>query len=56
MKEKRFLKAKVNPQTLYNLYRLADACGGKSVGWVIDKLVREKMLAMKEWRNERGDG
>ena len=54
--EKRTLKAKVNPQTLYNLYRLAEACGGKSVGWVIDKLVREKMLAMKEWRNKRGDG
>lgn len=50
MKEKRFLKAKVNPQTLYNLYRLAEISGGKSVGWVIDKLVREKMLELKEWR------
>lgn len=53
MKEKRKLVAKVNPQTLYNIYRLAAACGGKSVGWVIDKLVREKMLQMKEWRNEK---
>lgn len=50
MKERRFLKAKVKPQTLYHLYQLAEACGGKSVGWVIDKLVREKMLQMKEWR------
>ena len=55
MKEKRTLKAKVNPQTLYNLYQLAEACGGKSLGWVIDKLVREKMLAMKEWSGKSGN-
>ena len=34
----------VTAQTLYNLERLAAACGYKDIGRVIDKLTREKML------------
>lgn len=34
----------ITAQTLYNLEKLAAACGYKNIGKVIDKLTREKML------------
>ena len=34
-------------QTLYNLQKLADMAGSRDVGRVVDKLTREKMLALK---------
>lgn len=37
----------ITAQTLWNLNRLAAICGYKEIGRVVDKLVREKMLAMK---------
>lgn len=42
----------VTAQTKYHLERLAAICGYHEVGHVVDKLVREKMLSM---RNERSD-
>lgn len=36
----------VTAQTHYNLYRLADMAGYSNPGRVIDKLVRDHMLAM----------
>ena len=42
----------VTAQTKYQLERLAAICGYHEVGHVVDKLVREKMLSM---RNERSD-
>lgn len=47
---KRKITIRVTAQTLYHLQQLAEACGYKDLGRVIDKLVREKMLQMKEWR------
>ena len=35
-------------QTAYNLDRLAAMCGYREPGHVVDKLVREKMLALRE--------
>lgn len=43
----RKLTVRVTPQTAYNLERLAAISGQKSPGRVVDKLVREKMLALK---------
>lgn len=43
----RKLTIKVTPQTAYNLHRLADM-GNIPVGRVVDKLVRDRMVAMKE--------
>lgn len=37
----------VTPQTKYNLEKLADMSGNRHVGKVIDKLVRDRMLALK---------
>ena len=34
----------VTAQTLYNLEKMAAACGYKDIGRVIDKLTREKMI------------
>lgn len=53
MKELRKLFCKVTPQTLWNLHKLAkmSKCGD-NVGKVIDKLVREKMLELREWENK----
>ena len=42
----------ITAQTLYNLEKMAAACGYKDIGRVIDKLTREKML---ESRNLFGD-
>ena len=44
----------VTPQTLYHLKNMADACGHRDVGRVVDKLVREHQMATKyspEWAN-----
>lgn len=47
-KNMRRLSILVTAQTLYNLQRLADMTGSRNVGRVVDKLTREKMLALKE--------
>lgn len=38
---------RVTPQTAYNLDRLVTMSGLKTPGRVVDKLVREKMLALR---------
>lgn len=43
----RKITVKVTPQTAYNLDKLAVMAGLKTPGRVVDKLVREKMLALK---------
>lgn len=45
--EKKKITVKVTSQTLFNLYKLSEMSGGKSLGWVVDKLVRDKMLEMR---------
>ena len=41
----------ISAQTLWNLGRLAKmAKYGDNIGKVIDKLVRDKMIQMKEWK------
>lgn len=45
-KNLRRLGCLVTAPTLYNLERLA-RMEGRPVGWVIDKLVREKMISLK---------
>lgn len=39
---------RVTPQTAFNLEKLAVMSGLKTTGRVVDKLVREKMLSLKE--------
>lgn len=51
-KHNRKLTIRVTPQTAYNLECLAGAAGLKSPGRVVDKLVREKMLALHGKRGE----
>ena len=46
-KNLRRLSVLVTAQTLYNLQKLADMAGNRNVGRVVDKLTREKMLALK---------
>lgn len=46
-KNLRRIKCTVTAQTLYNLEHMAAAMGTNNVGRVIDKLTREKMIAMK---------
>ena len=46
-KNLRRLSVLVTAQTLYNLQCLADMTGSRNVGRVVDKLTREKMLALK---------
>lgn len=43
----------VTPQTAYHLRDMAAMCKYKSVGRVVDKLVREKQVSMREWGNKR---
>lgn len=43
----RKITVRVTPQTAHNLELLAAIAGVKSVGRVIDKLVRDRMLALK---------
>lgn len=42
------LTVRVTPQTAYNLERLMTMSGLKTPGRVVDKLVREKMLTLRE--------
>ena len=51
---KRKLTVRVTPQTAYNLERLAAMEGVKGPGRVVDKLVREKMLALRPQQEKRG--
>ena len=46
-KNLRRLSVLVTAQTLYNLQKLADMAGNRNVGRAVDKLTREKMLALK---------
>ena len=53
-KNLRRLSILVSAQTAWNLHKLARMCGyGDNVGKVVDKLVREKMICLKEQGNER---
>ena len=56
-KNMRRLNVLVTAQTLYNLRKLADMTGSRDVGRVVDKLTREKMLALKglEVQKDAGD-
>lgn len=48
-KHKRRISAPVNPQTAYNLERLAAMDGHPGqIGRTIDKLVRDKMLELRQ--------
>ena len=49
---KRKLTVRVTPQTAFNLERLIQISGQKTPGRVVDKLVREKMMALRG----RGEG
>ena len=40
----------VTPQTVYHLREMAGMCHYKSVGRVVDKLVREKRISMNAWK------
>ena len=40
----------VTPQTAYHLREMAGMCHYKSVGRVVDKLVREKRISMNAWK------
>lgn len=46
-KDLRKITIKVTPQTAYNLQRLADM-GEIPIGRVVDKLVRDRMIDLKE--------
>lgn len=51
-KPTRKITLRVSSQTAYNLKLLTAMSGAKSVGRVIDKLVRSKMLALRRQRKE----
>lgn len=51
---KRKLTVRVTPQTAYNLERLAVMAGVRGRGRVVDKLVREKMIALHPRHEKRG--
>ena len=51
---KRELTVRVTPQTAYNLERVAGMAGLKGPGRVVDKLVREKMIALHPRHEKRG--
>lgn len=46
-KNMRRVRITVTAQTLYHLQDIADACGHRDMGCVVDKLVREHQLAAK---------
>ena len=48
-KNMRRLSILVTAQTATNLEKLARMCGYGQVGHVVDKLVREKMIQMRDW-------
>ena len=47
-KNYRRISVLVSSQTLYHLENMAQFCGHKNLGRVIDKLVREKQMSLKE--------
>lgn len=47
-KNHRRISVLVSAQTLYHLENMAQFCGHKDLGRVIDKLVREKQIDLKE--------
>lgn len=49
-KNLRRISVRVTAQTAYNLGKLAAMCGHQDLGRVIDKLTREKMVSLGEWR------
>ena len=49
-KNLRRIKCTVTAQTLYNLEHMAAAMGTSNIGRVIDKLTREKMIAIKSMK------
>lgn len=51
-KPTRKITLRVSPQTAYNLELLTAMSGSKSVGRVVDKLVRDRMLALRAKRME----
>ena len=51
-KPTRKISLRVSPQTAYNLELLMAMSGVKSVGQVVDKLVRDRMLALRGERKE----
>lgn len=56
MKSLRRMVCKVTPQTLWNLHKLAKMMKyGDDIGKVVDKLVREKMIFLRDWEYMKGD-
>lgn len=55
-KNLRRISVLVTAQTAHNLDRLADMCGLRDQGRVIDKLVREKMVSLNIFRAARECG
>ena len=55
-KNLRHLSLLVTSQTAYNLQRLAQMAGYREIGRVVDKLVREKMIALHFYREARKCG
>lgn len=53
-KNMRRLSVLVTAQTAKNLERLAAMCGYREIGRVIDKMVREKMIMLREEDHRRG--
>lgn len=51
-KPTRKITLRVSPQTAYDLELLTAMSGSKSVGRVVDKLVRDRMLALRAERLE----
>ncbi len=51
-KPTRKITLRVSPQTAYNLELLTAMSGSKSVGRVVDKLVRDRRLALRAKRME----
>ena len=49
-KNLRRISVRGTAQTAYNLGKLAAMCGHQDLGRVIDKLTREKMISLGEWR------
>lgn len=54
-KNLRKLHCTVTAQTMYHLEQLAAAAGYREVGRVVDKLVREKAMQLKERQNNGKD-
>lgn len=44
----------VTPQTAYHLRDMAAMCRYKSVGRVVDKLIRFSRTSLNEWKGEGG--